>query len=134
MRWLQGDPDSGLLRRRPYRAVGRQADGDHRVNTDLAVQVEGAAMLFDQRFGERQAQSGAGIGAVERTFYLLEAGKRPGNVFGGDTNPGIGDLEHEAAVDMVPDPNRDRAIVLGKLNGIRQQIEDDLPDPSLVGA
>ena len=73
--------------RQIHHPLGRHTDCDNGADAGLALQVEGAAMQFDQPLGQRQTKAGTllppAVGAVD----LLEGGQCLRNFFGSDANP-----------------------------------------------
>ncbi len=90
-------------------------------------------MQFDQGLGQRQAKAGAFIFAVEVAVDLTELGQGLRNIFGGDADSGVGNLKYEAAVHFTPTPERDLAAGVSELDGVGQQVGQDLRQRAFVG-
>src|SRR5262245_12322858 len=97
---------------------------------DLALAPDAAAVHLDEAFrkGEPEAGPLALLGASFRLLKLLEDAIQ---ILGGDARAAVGDRNPHLAVH----PRRadvDLAALRSELHGVREQIEDDLPDPALV--
>ena len=86
--------------------VGWKAHCDRRAYSELALQVEGAAVQFGQGLAQRQAKAGAFIFTIEVAVDLAERQQGLGNVAGRNTNSRIDHLKNEAAVRAAPNPER----------------------------
>src|SRR6185437_746707 len=91
---------------------------------------EAAAVKLDELAGERESEPGAfGLSALDSLFELFED---PIDVLGGDARARVrDDYLHEAVVDSGRDV--DEAVRRGELDGIRDEVEDNLPEATLVG-
>ena len=113
--------------------VGWNAHCDRRANPELALQVEGAAVQFDQGTAQRQAEAGAFIFSIEVAVDLAELRQGLGNVAGRNTHSRIDHLKYEAAVRAAPSPERYDTTGFGELDSIGEKIDEDLPQLSLIG-
>ena len=57
-----------------------------------------AAVQFDQRLGDGEAQAGALMALGQLTFHLLERSAELCECIAGDADAGVGDGEHDAIV------------------------------------
>ena len=118
-----------LLGRPP---VERQAHHHRRAGAERRADAHHAAMQFDQRLGDGQAQPRAVMGLGELAFDLLE---RPAELLqrvARDADAGILDADHHGAARHAA-AHRDAAFLGGELDGVGQQIERDLLERAPVG-
>src|SRR5262249_15589287 len=100
-----------------------------------------AAMRLDQRSADRQAQSQAAVTPPHHRIPRLERVEDPGQAVGLDPDPGIRDLsDPEGALAFggrargIAGAGRDRTAPRGELDGILDQVPEDLLEASWVGA
>ncbi len=122
------------IARRMYNTLGWKAHGDDGADVDVALQIQGAAVQFDEGLGERKAETGALVLAVQIAVDLAETRERLGNVLRRDADAGIDDLEHVAAVRPTPDPERHLAAMIGELDCVGEQVDQDLLQLAFIGA
>jgi len=91
-------------------------------------------MERDQGLRQRQTEPYTFMPPAQRTVDLLETGQRLWDIFHGDPDTGIYNLQHEAAIGLVPGPDRNRAAGFGELDRVRQQVDENLLEPTRVGA
>ncbi len=116
-------------------AAGAASDSSRRtVNTvplpSTLFSVDLAAHDLREQLGDGEAEAGAGNGAHVGALAALEGLEHALDLVGGDSHAGIGDFEfrHLAAV-----PHGERgAAALRVLDGIRQQVDEDLPQTLLI--
>ncbi len=58
-------------------AFGWKTHGDSSADADFALQIQGAAVLFDEGLGQRQAKAGALVLAVQITVDLPKPSHNP---------------------------------------------------------
>ena len=102
-------------------------------DAEPALQFKAAAVQFDQRFDQRQAEAGAFVFSVERAVDLNEFGHRLGDVFSGDTDPFVGDLQGQFTGRVPPGPQYDPAAGGRELDAVRQQVEQNLLGDPPIG-
>lgn len=90
-------------------------------------------MEFGEGLGQGQAEAGSLVFSVEIAIDLLERGQRLGNVGQGDTDTGVGDLEYITVVPAKPDLDRHTAAGRRELDGIGQQVDQDLLELAFIG-
>ena len=122
-----------VLGSRMDQPVGWKAHCDGRANPELALQVEGATVQFDQGLAQGQAEAGAFIFAIEVTVDLSELQQGLWNVAGRHTNSRIDHLKNKTAVRAAPSPESYHTTGFGELDGISEKIDEDLLQLSLVG-
>jgi hypothetical protein len=84
---------------------------------------------------DRQAQA-AGLAGPGRSVALLEGIEDLGEQIGLDADAGVLDLDHQvrpARVDFVAGTDRDHAAGGGELDGVLDQVPEDMLQPSGVG-
>src|SRR6185295_3229983 len=121
---------SSTIRINSFATAHRQREGKRRTHTDLALHPDPATMQFDELPTQGQSQPCA-LYLLVRRPHLPELLEHRLLVLRGDADPGVADrhLDH-AVLSCGPDVNA--PALRGELDGIRQQIEDDLPHLPLV--
>ena len=69
----------------------RQREREARALVELAVDEDAAAVLFDQRLGDGEAEAGAALAPRRRAVDLLELAEQAIEIFGRDALALIGD-------------------------------------------
>ena len=98
---------------------GREADGDDGAAIHLAIEGKHAAVHFNHRPGQRQAQTGALGGAVELAVHLAEGRKHLVNSIRWNPNAGIGNRDRQIAAVIDPGRHRDGAPVPREFHRVR---------------
>src|SRR5262249_37635083 len=88
---------------------------------------------FDKAFGQRQAQAGAFVFAAEAAVDLAEALERLGNVLGRNADAAIGDGDGDSLCRLCG-RHTDFAAARRELDRVGEQVEQDLAQPSSIGA
>ena len=118
-----GDPVGDPVRRQ-MRGPGRDGHGEAGAPIDLAGDRDGAAMHADQFAHEREADARPLVRAAAAALDAQEALEDARQGLGGDADAGIGHGQaHRARNRFQPD---DDAAPEGELEGVRQEVEDDL--------
>ena len=124
-----------LRRSPPCRPAGRSS-GSRTTTVVPAPSVERmrmvAAMQFDQRLGDGEAQARAVMGLGELAFDLLE---RPAELLqrvARNADAGILDADHHRAARHAA-AHRDAALLGREFDGVGQQVERDLLERAAVG-
>ncbi len=91
---------------------------------DEAVHLDGSAVEPRQIGDERQADAAAFVGARTRAAHAMKAIEEMRDLFGRNSRAGVGHRQHRVVV-HVAQRDRDRPVE-GELEGVRQQVEDDL--------
>src|SRR5437763_6755033 len=95
---------------------------------------QAAALQFDQRLGQRQAEAGALIAAGQLVVDLLEWREGDRDLVRRHADPGIADGDGDLlGIDRL-DRDRDGAFRLGELDRVRQQVQKNLTQLGGVGA
>ena len=81
---------------------------------------------------ERQAEAGALMAPAHRSRYLAEGLERLRDVLRRHADAGVGDDEFEPARGVIGDRGRDRAAFGRELDGVGDEIEQDLADRAVV--
>ncbi len=128
-------------RRRTSRARGlvharqEQPHAEHRAFAGRALHRHLAAHQVGQHLGDGQAQAGTGCGGTRahaRGIAAREGLEDAVDLVGRHAGAGVLDLERGEFA-RVAQPQRDLACA-GELDGVAQQVDQDLPHPLLVGA
>ena len=108
----------------------RQRKGEGAPATELALEPDPSAVELHEPLRERKAEARP-FALPDPRLALLELLEDPVPILGSDARTGVGDGNPDLAVD----PRRahvDLPTGGRELHGIREQVEDDLLDPSLV--
>ncbi|MNJ47621.1 hypothetical protein D3C77_427830 [compost metagenome] len=113
----------------------RHFQGKGRTLAFAAFAAQGTAHPFGQGAGNREAQARAAIAAGNRAVGLLEGDEHGFQALAVDADTGVVDRTAEPdqlAVEHLPARLDAHTAVLGKLQGIADQVEQDLPDTRRV--
>ena len=99
-----------------------------------AVQLQGGAVQFHQGHGQRQAESHTLVVSRVAACDLTEGRNRLGHVLFGDADAGVRDREDQRPVAVNSRRYRDFAAFGGELDGVADEVEQNLLDLGLVGA
>ena len=91
-------------------------------------------MQFHQGHGQRQAESHTLVVSRVAACDLTEGRNRLGHVLFGDADPGVRDREDQRPVPVNSRRYRDFAAFGGELDGVGDEVEQNLLDLGLVGA
>src|SRR5690348_16989815 len=106
------------LRRRALDTFLREVRGDDGAFARFADDFHRTAVQFDQPLGERQAQPRTVVAAVEAGLDLAEWRQSERDLFGGDTDTGVGDANGETAFGLALDRDADLATGRRELHGV----------------
>ena len=109
----------------------RKFDPKRRALAGLAFDADPAAHRFDELLGKGEAEAGA-LDVCAGGVEPLERHEEPGHQFGGDAAAGVLDFDPQAVCDLCA-RDGDGAVLAVKLHGVREQIEQDLPQALRVG-
>ena len=102
----------------------RQPDAERGAGVLSAVGGDGAVVQSDEFLDQSQADSAALGGPCACGFDAMEAFKQPGNLRGGDTDPGVGDGKYGVgALALYTDGD---GTVEGELQRVGKQVEHHL--------
>src|SRR5580700_108556 len=123
---------TALFRRPRPLAIERQADRDAGALADAAADREFAAMQPHQALDDGKPQARAGMAAVIGGAGLEIRLADPRQILVADADAAV--LDHEADVARLgADADRNLATAVGEADRVRQQIEHDLVERTLVG-
>src|SRR5580693_5847109 len=123
---------TALFRRPRPLAIERQADRDAGALADAAADREFAAMQPHQALDDGKPQARAGMAAVIGGAGLEIRLADPRQILVADADAAV--LDHEADVARLgADADRNLAAAVGAADRVRQQIEHDLVERTLVG-
>src|SRR5438067_9388758 len=91
-------------------------------------------MQLDQTFGKRQPESRAFLFAPDLAVDLTERRHGLGDVFRRHADAVVADPDGQATAVLERARDANLTAFGGELHGVRQQIDEDLPQPALVGA
>jgi hypothetical protein len=123
--------ERGFLRRRH---IEPDRERECRTGARLAVDGQPAAHQLDEARRDRKAEAGSAETARRRRVGLAEGLEQTSDGLGIETDPGVPDGKAQGAgfgVRGRRDLDRDLAL-LGELDGIADQIEQDLPEPDRI--
>lgn len=109
-----------------------QAHGS--ADVGLAFDFQAAAMEFDVRLDQRQAEAGALDIGVEGAFDPHEGLENFADVLGGDADAGIGDSDQRRAVGAGSRADSNGAARGRELDGIGEQVDEDLPQQAGIAS
>src|SRR5689334_15849645 len=110
--------------------VDRYRERECRAFADLGLDPEAAAVHFDDALGDGEAEPGAALLLGGRGIGLLKLLEDLGLVLLGDARSGIAHRDREASV---RNRGADRNFAgIGELDGVADQIEQNLGEPALV--
>ena len=89
-------------------------------------------MHFSERFGQRQAKTGAFKATGELAFDLAEGRQRARNILRRDTDAGVAHGDPTAHYRIPRDRERDGAARRRELHGIAEQIDHNLFQPRFI--
>jgi hypothetical protein len=112
---------------------GGEEEAGGRAGARRAADLGLAAMQRDQVVRQRKAEAEAGYLASHPVGGALERPHDPRHVQG-DTGAGIVDVDVHTVIGCEPDAHAHRAALIGELDGVRQEIEQDLARPRTVRA
>src|SRR5690242_6570891 len=129
---LPNDAASGSLAHELH-AIGGKQCRNSRTDSDFACDGKCAAMQLDEVFGQRQTEPGARVFSAQTAVNLAEASERYGNLFRCHADAGV--LHRNGNTVVVPqNRNVDASTAWREFHGIRNQIQQYLPDAAIVGA
>ena len=110
--------------------VQRQRKPEHRTEAYRALHTDAAAHALDQRFADRQPQSGAFVAARGRIVNLTELLENVVDLVGRNADAGIAHFEPKAdfAIDIVPAQRHGHTTFVGEFRRIADDICQNLPD------
>ena len=134
MRW-RGPPGAGVRVRTARFPRGKCRQPDHEL-TPLAraraVGLDGAAVQLDQAADHRQADAQTALGAVQGGVGLGEQVEHPRQHVGRDARARIPDPDRRR-VAFPPGRQGDVPALPGELDGVVEEVADDLGQPCRVG-
>src|SRR5205823_5120285 len=95
-----------------------------------AFDPEAASVQFDEALRECESESGP-LALLDADVRLLELLEDPFPVVYGDTGPGVRHRDKHLSV-LTRRRDDDASAPRRELDGVREQVEDDLPDAALV--
>src|ERR1700682_4558393 len=90
-------------------------------------------MEVDQPLHDREPETGALLGAFDRVASLTERRQHDGDFFLRNAGPGVAHADVLAARGGPADLDPDLAALRRELDRVREKVETDLTDRSLVG-
>jgi hypothetical protein len=120
-------------RRRAGGRRRRQSDNELAPLSETVAQgPHGAAVQLHQTLDQRQSDAEAAAGAFLGTLGLNERLEDPRQELGSDPRSGVFDAENHV-IPVAPRDDPDPPSHLGVLDGVREQIGDDLLEANVVG-
>jgi hypothetical protein len=110
--------------------AARQRHGEGAAAAGFRGDVDPAAEQLDDPLGDREAESGASLGACRGSVF--ERDEDPIQVSGVDPDAGVGNGECELVLSAPGDDQRDRTLVR-ELGGVADQVQQHLSESRLVG-
>ena len=115
----------------------RQGDGERAASSQFADKADFAAQQLAQLLDDRQPQAGPGIlprqvAIAHGQGTLPELLENDLAVFLGNPHAGVGDRDLQPVVQAAADRHGDPAALRSELDGIGQQVDQDLLDLALV--
>ena len=91
---------------------------------------------MDQAAGDGQAQAGAAESPGERPVHLSERLENHGLLFGGDADAGVAhrEVQTASALPTQRSTETETSALVGELDRISDQIDEDLPEPPRIAA
>lgn len=118
-----------------HRLGNRQADGEGCAVADaLAGYGDASAMEFDDRLGNRQAQTEATEALNPGGRALLEGDKERCEVLRSDPHPGVANFDAQGSFLCVEGADMDAAALSRELGGVLDHVPEDLLDAGRVSA
>ena len=112
---------------------GRESNDDLATAVQpVAPRLDRAAVQFDDRFDQREADSESSAPAHQRCIELREWIEDVRQKIRGNPDPHVANRQDELAT-LGPDRDLDPSVRRRELDGIGQEVTDDLLQPSRVG-
>jgi hypothetical protein len=113
----------------------RERDAEGRAFLLLALDRDRPAHQVHESFRDRKAETGATELPRRRRVYLAERGEEPVHPVGRDPDTGIADCEldsERARARLLGVHEHEDLAGLGELDRVREEVQEHLPQPSLV--
>src|SRR6476660_10524936 len=116
-----------------HRPLAREGDDHLGAVAELALEFEGAVMQLGQALGDGEAEARAAFGRLVGERALTEVPEHARNLVLGDAWARILHAQRLAAGAGARDFERDGAAGRRELDGVRQEVEANLPYGALIG-